>query len=175
MAADLLQAASAGCADDPELAAIASLVIRKLNVEHCDILQFASDRRVVVARAEWTNGKAPSTLGLEAVDCDSEVSTTDARVELIQLSAAEAALDVLRTEGTIDRVHVFIPSKQQPTPLGILTVQSSTGLGLSTEERAFLGALGELIGTAIDCHRLPAGDELSQTKQLSTEQKKFTR
>lgn len=162
MAADLLQAASAGCADDPELAAIASLVIRKLNVEHCDILQFASGRRVVVVRAEWTNGKAPSTLGLEAVDCDSEV-TTDARVELIQLSDPEAALDVLRTEGTIDRVHVFIPSKQRPTPLGILTVQSSTGLGLSAEERAFLGALGELIGTAIDCHRLPAGDELSQT------------
>lgn len=164
-AAELLQAAIAAGVD-PKLAAIAALVVRRLKVEHCDILQFASDRWVVVIRAEWTDGNAPPPHGPESADSDLRVVTPDARVELIQLSDRTAPLDVLRTEGTVDRMHVFIPSRQQPTALGILTVQSSTSLGLSSDERAFLDALGELIGTAIDSHALPTGDELSKTKHL---------
>jgi hypothetical protein len=166
-AGELLQTAIAGGVD-PKLAAVAALVVRSLNVEHCDILQFASDPWVVVASAEWTAGNAPSQRGPESADSDRRAATTDARVELIQLSERTAPLDVLRREGTVDRVHVFIFSQRQPTPLGILTVQSSTSLRLSIEERAFLDALGGLIGTAIDSHALRTGGELSKTKQLRT-------
>jgi hypothetical protein len=169
-AAELLQAAIAARVD-PKLAAVAALVVRRLNVEHCDILQFASDRWVVVVRAEWTDGNAPSPHEPESADSDSRVATTDARVEVVQLADRTTPLDVLRTEGTVDRMHVFIPSQQQPTPLGILTVQSSTSLGLSSDKRAFLDALGKLIGTAIDSHALPTGDELSRTKQLRTQER----
>jgi len=169
-AVELLQAAIAAGVD-PKLSAVAALVVRSLNVEHCDILQFASDPWVVVVRAEWTDGIAPSPRGPESVDSDSPVTTADARVELIQLADPAAPLDVLRAEGTVDRIHVFISSRRQPTPLGILTVQSSTSLGLSSDERAFLDALGELIGTAIDSHALPTGDELSKTKQFRTQER----
>jgi GAF domain-containing protein len=169
-AAELLQAAIAAGVD-PKLAAVAALVVRRLNVEHCDILQFASDRWVVVVRAKLTDGNAPSPDGPESADSESRVDTADARVELIQIADPTASLDVLRTEGTVDRIHVFISSRQQLTPLGILTVQSSTSLGLSSDERAFLDALGELIGTAIDSHALRTGDELSKTKQLRTQER----
>ncbi len=164
-AAELLQAAIAGSVD-PKLAAVAALVVRRLNVEHCDILQFASDPWVVVARARWTDGNAPSPREADGADSALQVATTDARVELIQLSDHKAALDVLRTEGAVDRVHVFIFSPQQPTPLGILTVQSSTTLRLSIDERAFLDALGGVIGTAIESHALRSGGELSKMKRL---------
>jgi hypothetical protein len=166
-AGELLKTAIAGGVD-PKLAAVAALVVRSLNVEHCDILQFASDPWVVVARAAWSDGSAPSPRGPESAASDLRVATTDARVELIELSDRTKPLDALRTEGTIDRVHVFIFSQQQPTPLGILTVQSSTSLRLSIDERAFLDALGGLIGTAIDSHALRTGGELSKTKQLRT-------
>lgn len=159
-AAEMLEAAIA-VRSDQKLAAVAALVVRKLNVEYCDILQFASDRWVVVARAKGTSGKAQFRRSYQRGNPDCPVSTTDVRVELIQLADPRASLDVLRAEGTVDRIHVFISSRQQLTPLGILTVQSSTSLGLSSDERSFLDALGELIGTAIDSHALPTGDELS--------------
>jgi len=162
-AADLLQAASAVRAD-PVLTSVATLVARTLNVD-CDILLFASGRSVVVMRAAWTNGNAPSRLGHESAGSDSQAPTTNARVELVELTDRRSPLDVLRTESTIDRMHVFISSSRQSTPLGILTVQSSTALGLSGEERAFLDALGELIGMAIDSRRLPTGEEL-RTQRL---------
>jgi hypothetical protein len=166
-AGELLKTAIAGGVD-PKLAAVAALVVRSLNVEHCDILQFASDPWVVVARAAWANGNAPSPRRPESPASDLPVETTDARVELIQLSGRTAPLDVLRTEGAVDRIHVFIFSQRQPTPLGILTVQSSTSLRLSVEDRAFLDALGGLIGTAIDSHALRSGGELSKVKHLCT-------
>lgn len=173
-AGELLKTAIAGGVD-PKLAAVAALVARSLNVEHCDILQFASDPWVVVARAAWTDGNAPSPRGPESPPSDLRVATTDARVELIQLSDPAAPLDALRTEGAVDRVYVFIFSQQQPTPLGILTVQSSTSLRLSSEERAFLDALGGLIGTAVDSHVLRSGGELSKTKQLCTRKSRSRR
>lgn len=169
-AGELLKTAIAGGVD-PKLAAVAALVVRSLNVEHCDILQFASDPWVVVARAAWTNGSAPSPRGPKSPASAVRVATTDARFELVQLSDRTAPLDVLRTEGAVERVHVFIFSQQQPTPLGILTVQSSTGLRLSIEERAFLDALGGLIGTAIDSHALRSGGELSKAKHLCTQKR----
>ena len=167
-ATELLQTAIAACVE-PKLAAVAALVVRTLNVEHCDVLQFASDRWVVVVRAKASDGNAPSPHGHESADSESPAASTDARVELIQLADPTASLDVLRTEGTVDRIHVFISSRQQLTPLGILTVQSSTSLGLSSDERSFLDALGELIGAAIDSHALPTGDELSTMQQLPTQ------
>jgi len=167
-AAEMLETAIA-VRSDQKLAAVAALVVRKLNVEYCDILQFASDRWVVVARAKGTSGKSPFPLAYHGGDPDFPVSTTDVRVELIQLADRMASLDVLRAEGTVDRIHVFISSRQLLTPLGILTVQSRTSLGLTSDERSFLDALGELIGAAIDSHALPTGDELSTMQQLPTQ------
>jgi hypothetical protein len=167
-AAEMLEAAIA-VRSDQKLAAVAALVVRKLNVEYCDILQFASDRWVVVARAKGTSGKSPFPRTYQSGDPDFPVSTTDVRVELIQLADRMASLDVLRAEGTVDRIHVFISSRQLLTPLGILTVQSRTSLGLTSDERSFLDALGELIGAAIDSHALPTGDELSTMQQLPTQ------
>lgn len=164
-AAELLEGAMA-VGGNSGLAAIASLVLRKLNIEYCDILQFASDRWVVVVRAKRTNGNAPLPRAHQNGDPDFPVTTTDVRVELIQLADRMASLDVLRTEGTVDRIHVFISSRQQLSALGILTVQSRTSLGLTSDERSFLDALGELIGAAIDSHALPTGDELSTMEQL---------
>lgn len=170
-AAELLEGAMA-VGDNPGLEAIASLVLRTLKIEYCDILQFASDRWVVVVRARKTNGSAPLPRSQQGGDPDFPVTATDVRVEIVQLADHMASLDVLRTEGTVDRIHVFISSRQQLTPLGILTVQSRTSLGLTSDERSFLDALGGLIGAAIDSHALPTGDELSTMKQLPVQDRR---
>jgi hypothetical protein len=163
-AAEMLAAAMA-IGGDPKVAAVAALVVRKLEFDYCDILQFASDRWVVVVRAKGINGNPPLPRAHRTGDPDTPVRTDEAPVELIQLASGMASLDVLRAEGTVDRIHVFIPSREQLTPHGILTVQSRTSLRLSCEERSFLNALCGLIGAAIDSHALPTGEELSTLKQ----------
>jgi hypothetical protein len=162
-AAEMLEAAMA-IGGHPKMAAVAALVVRKLKFDYCDILQFASDRWVVVVRAKRINGNPPLPRAHRTGDPDIPVRTNEAPVELIQLAGGMASLDVLRAEGTVDRIHVFIPSREQLTPHGILTVQSRTSLRLSSDERSFLDALGDLIGAAIDSHALPTGDELSTLK-----------
>lgn len=167
-AAEVLEAAMA-VGGAPKMAAVAALVVRKLNIEYCDILQFASDRWVFVVRARRTSGNAPLPRAHQSGDPDFPVMTTGASIDLIQLADGMASLDVLRAEGTVDRIHVFISSRQRLTPLGILTVQSRTSLRLTSDERSFLDALGEMIGAAIDSRALPTGDELSTVKRLPTQ------
>lgn len=168
-AAEMLEAAM-GCSGDPKLAAIAEFVVRKLKIEYCDILQFASDRWVIVVRAKATDRDGARAPARRSETPDFSADATHSSVELVRLADHMASLDILRTDGTIDRIHVFISSRQQLTPLGILTVQSRTSLRLTSDERSFLDALGELIGAAIDSHALPTGDELSRTKQLRTQE-----
>lgn len=167
-AAEMLEAAMGGCGD-PKLAAIAEFVVHKLRIEYCDILQFASDRWVVVVRAKATDRDGAPARARRSETSGFSADATHSSIELVRLADHMASLDVLRTEGTIDRIHVFISSRQQLTPLGILTVQSRTSLRLTSDERSFLDALGDLIGAAIDSHALPTGDELSRTKPLRTE------
>jgi hypothetical protein len=167
-AAEMLEAAMA-VGGDPKVGAVAALVVRQLKFDYCDILQFASDRWVVVVRAKGPDGNTPLPRAHQTGDPDVPVRPNGARVELIQLAGGMASLDVLRAEGTVDRIHVFISSREQMTPHGILTVQSRTSLRLSSDERSFLDALGELIGAAIDSHALPTGDELSTMKRTPTQ------
>ncbi len=166
-AAEMLEAAMA-VDGDPKVAAVAALMVRKLKFDYCDILQFASDRWVVVVRATGTNGNAPLPRAHQSGDPDVPVTTTGVRVDLMQLADGMGSLDVLRAEGTVDRIHVFISSRERLTPHGILTVQSRTSLRLTSDERSFLDALGQLIGAAIDSHALPTGDELSTLKPWPT-------
>lgn len=161
-ATDMLEGAMRD-SSEPKLVAIADLVVRKLKIGYCDILQFASDRWVVVVRAKAMDADASPAPASRSETPDFSPASTRACVELVQLADHMASLDILRTAGTVDRIHVFISSRHQLTPLGILTVQSRTSLRLTSDERSFLDALGDVIGAAIDSHTLQTGDELLTT------------
>lgn len=84
-------------------------------------------------------------------------------IETVQIATQQSPLELLRSEGMVDRVHVFIAPAGGGDLMGILSVQNSTSRRLSREERALLDAVGDLIGLAIDRRVLPSADELLRT------------
>lgn len=55
----------------------------------------------------------------------------------------------------MNRVRVFINFPDRPCPLGIPSVQNSTGRRLTSDERAFRDAMADRLGAAISHRSFP--------------------
>lgn len=142
--------------------AIASLLIRHLRVERCDILLFAAEEQAVILGAAF-EGTDAGRGDIKAEDGPGDLAAASlVRFDLVHLLDSRAAVDALRVAGTNDRIHVFIHSPRRRTQLGILSLQGVASLNLSANERAFVDAIADAIGAALDRRGLPTGAELAR-------------
>lgn len=150
----LHDALAPGSASGASLAAAVLQLAKHLDVERCDLLQLTSPRPEgsagVLYRVRQPRPAPPEPPGPDAI-------------ETVQIATQQSPLELLRSEGMVDRVHVFIAPASGGDLLGILSVQNSTSRRLSVEERALLDAVADLIGLAIDRRVLPSADELLRT------------
>ena len=155
-------------------------VAKHLDVERCDLLQLASPRPEgsagVLYRVRQPRPAPPEPPGPDAPMPATKSAASRQRrgrgravqgasvtIETVQIATQQSPLELLRSEGMVDRVHVFIAPAGGGDLMGILSVQNSTSRRLSREERALLDAVGDLIGLAIDRRVLPSADELLRT------------
>lgn len=139
---------------------VASLLIRHLRVERCDILQFAAKGRAVIIGAAIGAEDMVSDNGRAAGSTPDPPDASRVRFDLVHILDSRAAIAALRVAGTHDRIHVFIHSPCRGTQLGVLSLQGAASLNLSANERALVDAIAHAIGAALDRGKLPTGEDL---------------
>jgi hypothetical protein len=128
------------------LADVARGAAAVLAAARCDILLMDGERRAVryhmnaSARARESNRRHP-----EETDNGSPTVT----VQAMAIEVGRSPLELLRSDGPVNRIYAFMNARGAPSPIGILCVQSPAGDRLAVDDRAFLGALAERLGAAL--------------------------
>jgi GAF domain-containing protein len=176
----LHEALSRAKGGDSGLAEAVLQIAKHLDVERCDLLELGTPHgggsTGVLYRVRQPRPTPAAPPEPEAPMPATEAPTTARRrgkrrasndgpvaIEAVQIATQQSPLDLLRSEGMVDRVHVFIARPSGGDLLGILSVQNSTSRRLSIDERAFLDAVADLIALAIERRVLISADELLAT------------
>jgi hypothetical protein len=136
------------------LADVVRRVADALGVERCELLGFAGDRGAVLYRVRHDTTRRGGARVDEPGSGREGMVPDRVWVEAVQLVPKRSPFDLLRGDGTFERVYVFIAGAGRE-PFGILSVQSSVTRHLTVDERAFLDAVADLLSAAAARGELP--------------------
>lgn len=143
----LIQSVCASRSDcHTSLADVARRAAALLAVARCDILLMDGERRAVRYQM---NASARATPSIRRHPQATAASSPTVTVQAMAIKLACSPLELLRSDGPVNRIYVFMNAADAPRPIGILCVQSAADDRLAIDDRALLDALADRLGAAL--------------------------
>lgn len=144
----------------------AALVAKTLRADFCKIMELLPDRKSFLLRAgvgwkEGLVGTAILPVNRETHAGHALVSQRPVVIENVASDSRFRKSELLRSHAVVSGAHVVIPGAE---PFGVLAVHTAEKRSFSRAEVAFLEAVAEILGQAIQRHRSHEAIRLSEER-----------